>query len=47
MRLWFAVFTILTFVFAAHAEPKGEIKIVYPENIQFLIEKFKDGFQSL
>jgi molybdate/tungstate transport system substrate-binding protein len=46
MRLWFAIFIILTFVFAAYAEPKGEIKIIYPENIQFLVEKFKDGFQK-
>src|SRR5262245_35743386 len=47
MRLWFAILMILAFVLAAHAEPKGEIKIVYPENIQFLMEKFKDGFQKL
>lgn len=47
MRFCFAIFIILTFIFAAHAEPKGEIKIIYPENIQFLMEKFKDGFQKL
>jgi molybdate/tungstate transport system substrate-binding protein len=46
MRLWFAIFLILTFVFAVDAVPKGEIKIIYPENIQFLVEKFKDGFQK-
>ena len=47
MRLWFAIFIILALGFTAYAEPKGEIKIIYPENIQFLMEKFKDGFQKL
>jgi ABC-type molybdate transport system substrate-binding protein len=47
MRLWFAIFMILTFVVGAQAETKGEIKVVYPENIQFLMEKFKDGFQKV
>lgn len=46
MRLWFAIFIILISAFTVHAEPKGEIKIIYPENIQFLMEKFKDGFQK-
>ena len=46
MRFCFAIFIILALAFAAYAEPGGEIKIIYPENIQFLMEKFKDGFQK-
>jgi ABC-type molybdate transport system substrate-binding protein len=46
MRFWFSIFIILISTFTAHGEPKGEIKIIYPENIQFLIEKFKDEFQK-
>ncbi|HEY7161244.1 MAG TPA: extracellular solute-binding protein [Acidobacteriota bacterium] len=46
MRFCFAILIILTFLAAAHAEPNGEIKIIYPENIQFLMEKFKEGFQK-
>ena len=47
MRFWFAIFIILVFSFTALAESnRGEIKIVYPDNIQFLMERFKDGFQK-
>ena len=46
MRLWFAIVIILISGFTVHAEPKGEIKIIYPENIQFLMERFKVGFQK-
>jgi molybdate/tungstate transport system substrate-binding protein len=48
MRFWFAIFIIVTSAFSLQAESiKGEIKIIYPENIQFLVEKFKDGFQKM
>jgi molybdate/tungstate transport system substrate-binding protein len=46
MRFWFSIVIILISTFTAHAEPKGEIKVIYPENIQFLMEKFKDEFQK-
>ncbi len=47
MRFWLQ-FNHTDLVFAVSAESnKSEIKIIYPENIQFLMEKLKDGFQKL
>src|SRR5262245_48651152 len=46
MRLFLAIFFVMNFGFFLQAESKGEIKVIYPENIQFLMEKFKDGFQK-
>ncbi|MCI0611613.1 extracellular solute-binding protein [bacterium] len=46
MRLWFAILIVLISGLAQAESVKGEIKVIYPENIQFLMEKFKDGFQK-
>ncbi len=46
MRLWFAILILVISGFAQAEPVKGEIKVIYPENIQFLMEKFKDGFQK-
>lgn len=47
MRFWLAIFIIISSVFSLQAEPvKGELNVFYPENIQFLMEKFKHGFEK-
>jgi molybdate/tungstate transport system substrate-binding protein len=46
MRLWFAILIVLISGLAQAESVKGEIKVIYPENIQFLMAKFKDGFQK-
>lgn len=46
MRLWFAILIVLISGLTQGESVKGEIKVIYPENIQFLMEKFKDGFQK-
>ena len=46
MRLWFAILIVLISGLAQAESVKGEIKVIYPENIQFLVEKFKDSFQK-
>lgn len=47
MRFCFAIFMIVSSAFLSAESINGEIKVIYPENIQFLMEKFKDGFQKL
>jgi molybdate/tungstate transport system substrate-binding protein len=46
MRLWFAILILLISGLAQAESVKREIKVIYPENIQFLMEKFKNGFEK-
>jgi molybdate/tungstate transport system substrate-binding protein len=46
MRLWFAILILLISGLAQAESVKSEIKVIYPENIQFLMEKFKNGFEK-